>query len=153
MESPAGKDSMRTSDANRPIEQGQRAALGFTLLEVIVVLSIMGLVAAVVAPAAVRSIDSWRRQADADALGEQVRSLPGRARGSGTTITIDNASLSSEEPPLRMAPGWSLSVPEPWKVHANGVCDGGLLVARNGSGQERAWQVHGPFCDPQPIGG
>ena len=144
---------MRISAANRPTERARAGARGFTLLEVIVVLAIMGMVAAVVAPAAVRGIDSWRRQADMDALGEQVRALPGRARASGKAITIDDDALAAEEPPLRMAPGWTLSVPEPWQVHANGVCDGGLLVARNTAGQERRWQVQGPFCNPQPVGG
>ena len=144
---------MPTSAANPPSEQQGYTARGFTLLEVIVVLAIMGMVAAVVAPAAVRGIDSWRRQADMDALGEQVRALPGRARASGKAITIDDDALAAEEPPLRMAPGWTLSVPEPWQVHANGVCDGGPLVARDPAGNERAWQVQGPFCDPRPGGG
>ena len=139
---------MPTSAANPPSEQQ-----GYTLLEIVVVLAIMGLVAAMVAPAAVRSIDSWRRQADTDALAEQVRSLPGRARARGRAIVIDDEALAGEDPPLRGEPGWVLSVPTPWRVHANGVCDGGPLVARDPAGNERAWQVQGPFCDPRPAGG
>ena len=53
---------------------------GFTLLEMIVVLAILGLVTALVAPAALRGIDSWRRQAELDSLLDQIRALPGNAR-------------------------------------------------------------------------
>ena len=50
---------------------------GFTLLEMIVVLAILGLATALVAPSAIRGIDSWRRQSELDSLLDQIRALPG----------------------------------------------------------------------------
>ena len=95
---------------------------GFTLLEMIVVLAILGLATALVAPSAIRGIDSWRRQSELDSLLDQIRALPGDARASGKAIT-------------------------PWKVNANGVCEGGVVEIGNDHGK-RSVVVTPPFCDP-----
>lgn len=120
---------------------------GFTLLEMIVVLAILGLATALVAPAAVRGIDSWRRQAAMDALLDQIRALPGQARGSGRRIVVSAESLAAADPPLRIAPDWELRVPAPWTVGANGVCQAGQLEVTNAYGSRRV-AVAAPFCDP-----
>ena len=120
---------------------------GFTLLEMIVVLAILGLATALVAPAALRGIDSWRRQSELDSLLDQIRALPGDARASGKPIALSDEALKAEDAPLRIAAGWTLSVPRPWKVNANGVCQGGLVVIGNDYGR-RTVKVGSPFCDP-----
>jgi prepilin-type N-terminal cleavage/methylation domain-containing protein len=120
---------------------------GFTLLEMIVVLAILGLAAALVGPSMVRSIDTWRRQAAMDVLLDQQRALPGNARGSGKQITVSDATLASATPPLRIDADWTLHAPEPWSVGANGVCQGGEVIIRNAYG-ERSIRVAAPFCDP-----
>ena len=76
---------------------------GFTLLEMIVVLAILGLATALVGPSAVRGIDSWRRQAELDSLLDQIRAMPGNARASGRAIVISDASLKGKDAPLRVA--------------------------------------------------
>lgn len=120
---------------------------GFTLLEMIVVLAILGLAAALVGPLMVRSIDTWRRKAAMDILLDELRALPGNARGSGKPITISDAALASADPPLRVDADWTLHAPEPWSVGANGVCQGGKVIIGNAYG-ERTISVAGPFCDP-----
>ena len=122
-------------------------AAGFTLLEMIVVLAILGLATALVAPSAIRGIDSWRRQAELDSLRDQVRALPGNARASGRAIVLSDATLKGKDPPLRIAAEWTLSVPAPWKVSANGVCEGGDVVIANALGTSTV-VVSPPFCDP-----
>jgi general secretion pathway protein G len=123
---------------------------GFTLLEMIVVLAILGLASALVAPSAVRGIDSWRRQAQVDALLDQIRALPGNARAQGRPIAIDAAALSGDAPPLRVEGEWTLTVPEAWSVNANGICDGGQVVIGNAIGT-RTIGVAAPFCDPELL--
>ena len=120
---------------------------GFTLLEMIVVLAILGLATALVAPAALRGIDSWRRQAELDSLLDQIRAMPGNARARGKPIAISDDALKAEPPPLHVGAEWTLSVPVPWKVHANGVCEGGEIVIGNRFGA-RTIKVASPFCDP-----
>lgn len=120
---------------------------GFTLLEMIVVLAILGLAAALVGPSMIRSIDTWRRSAAMDLLLDQLRALPGDARSSGKPIVISDATLASATPPLRIDSDWTLSVPEPWSVGANGVCHGGEIIVANAFG-ERLVRTTAPFCDP-----
>ena len=123
---------------------------GFTLLEMIVVLAILGLATAMVAPSAIRGIDSWRRQAAMDGLLDQIRALPGDARASGRAISISGAALASDSPPLRIEGEWTLAVPVAWKVNANGVCEDGRVEVGNEHGT-RIVAVKAPFCDPQVL--
>jgi len=132
----------RRTDGPAPMRQP-----GFTLLEMIVVLAILGLATALVAPAALRGIDSWRRQSELDALFDQIRALPGNARASGKPILFNDDALKGKDAPLRIASGWTLGVPKPWKVNANGVCQGGQISIGNRYGS-RTIVVAPPFCDP-----
>lgn len=120
--------------------------MGFTLLEMIVVLAILGMATALVAPATLRSIDSWRRQAAMDVLLDQIRALPGSARARGEPIVVSDASLKSAAPPLRIADGWTLRAEPAWRIAGNGVCEDGQVVVAGVSG-ERVIRVEAPFCD------
>lgn len=120
---------------------------GFTLLEMLVVLAILGLATAMVAPAAIRGIDSWRRQAQLDSLLDQLRALPGDARARGMPIEVSKDALEGDDPPLRVEGGWTLGVPAPWTVSANGICEGGEVTIGSDVGS-RTVAVAAPFCDP-----
>lgn len=121
---------------------------GFTLLELMVVLSILGIVTALAAPSLLRTIDAWQRQSLVDALFDQLRALPGKARARGMDIRIDAESLAGASPPVPVAPGWTLTPDAPWRVRANGLCEGGTLQLGDGS---RSWTitVTAPFCEPR----
>jgi prepilin-type N-terminal cleavage/methylation domain-containing protein len=120
---------------------------GFTLLEMIVVLAILGLATALVAPAALRGIDSWRRQSELDSLLDQIRALPGNARARGKPIMLNDEVLKAKDAPLRIAGDWTLGVPVPWAISANGVCEGGEVTIGNNYGK-RTIAIAAPFCDP-----
>lgn len=113
----------------------------------IVVLAILGLATAMVAPSMLRGIDSWRRQGVLDLLLDQIRALPGTARARGMPIEISEKSLASDSPPLSVPAEWTLRVPAAWHVNGNGVCQGGEVRLVNALGT-RAIRVAGPFCDP-----
>jgi len=113
----------------------------------IVVLAILGLATALVAPSMLRGIDSWRRQAVLDGVLDQIRAMPGGARGSGRAITIDEAALKGTRPPLQVPDEWTLGAPVAWKVNATGVCEGGEITLGNARGM-RTIRVAAPFCDP-----
>jgi len=139
---PAADGSARSLPVKQPMRHG------FTLLEMVVVLSILGLVTALAAPSLLRTIAAWERQAQVDAVFDQVRGLPGRARGSGAPIAVDAGSLGGPGPPLTVREGWSLAVAAPWKVQANGVCEGGTLLLGDGA-RQWAIAVTAPFCEPR----
>lgn len=131
---------------SRPSGSAAKAA-GFTLLEMIVVLAILGLATAMVAPSALRSIDTWRRQTEQDKLLDQIRALPGNARATGRGVIISDETLAAAKPPLQIAADWTLRVPAPWRVNPNGVCEGGEVEIGNAYGT-RMIKVASPFCDP-----
>ncbi|MEO5630001.1 MAG: type II secretion system protein [Thermomonas sp.] len=130
----------------RPGGSAAKAA-GFTLLEMIVVLAILGLATAMVVPSALRGIDTWRRQTEQDALLDQIRALPGNARATGRPVVISDETLALPSPPLKIAADWTLRTSATWRVHANGVCDGGEVEIGNAYGT-RVIKVGSPFCDP-----
>lgn len=119
---------------------------GFTLLEMIVVLALLGLATAMVLPSTVRGLDSWKRQSAIDSLLDQVRALPGEARRTGRRIDISASSLQGERPPLRHESDWTLQTPRTWSVAANGVCEAGELIVGSAHGSRRII-VEAPFCD------
>lgn len=121
---------------------------GYTLLELLVVLAILGMVTALAVPPLLRTVEAWQRQADIDAVMEQVRGLPMRARSLGHAIVIDTDSLASGESPLRAPEGWTLEVPRPWRVNGNGACEAGELRLAS-QGREVPLVVHAPFCQPR----
>jgi len=144
-------DRLSVADGGRPARCAAQAAAhasGYTLLELLVVLSILGLVTALAAPPLIRTVSTWQRQSDIDSVMEQVRGLPMRARSGGRTMVIDDASLQGTESPLRAPDGWSLSATVPWVIHSNGVCEPGELMLRRDE-REVPIVVHAPFCQPR----
>ncbi|MDZ4348787.1 MAG: type II secretion system protein [Xanthomonadaceae bacterium] len=148
---PAGRRRATACDRQRggcAVRASSRVARGYTLLELLVVLSILGLVTALAAPPLIRTVSTWQRQSDIDLVMEQVRGLPMRARAGGRTLVVDDASLQGTESPLRAPDGWSLSATAPWVIHSNGVCEPGELMLRRDD-REVPIVVHAPFCQPR----
>ncbi len=126
---------------------GSHRCRGFTLLEMVVVLAIVGLATAIVAPATLRGIETWQRQGEMESLIDQVRGLPAAARTQGRDIVISGDTLATDTPVLRVAPGWTVSTDVPWTVRNNGVCDGGIIRLSKG-GRSATIEALAPFCDP-----
>ncbi|GAB6195023.1 pilus assembly FimT family protein [Lysobacter xanthus] len=120
---------------------------GFTLLELVVVLTIMGLAAAMAAPSLFRSIESWRARDAVEALRDQMHGLPAKARSSGRSIVLGE---TKDPPPFDVQPGWTVAIPRPWTVRANGYCEGGEVALSQGA---RTWTLRAsaPFCDVEAL--
>ena len=123
---------------------------GFTLLEMVVVLVILGLATAIAAPSVLHSIGTWQRRGEVESLLDQIRGLPARARAQGRDVLISSAALTAANPPLRADAGSTVTSEKPWRVRHNGVCDGGI-VALESAGRSTRIAVAAPFCDPQIL--
>ena len=120
---------------------------GFTLLEMVVVLSILGLATAIAAPATLRGIETWQRRGEIESVLDQVRGLPASARAQGRDVVISADTLAADPPVLHVGSDWTASTDAPWRVRHNGVCGGGIIRLEN-NGRTTTIEALAPFCDP-----
>lgn len=98
-------------------------ARGFTLLELLVVLVLLGVVTGLVAPLAANSLAAARERAAAAELRALIDGLPVRAFAAGTPQTYDAAALGRLLGDLPA--GWSVQLDAPLKYSLSGVASGG----------------------------
>ncbi|MBT1064899.1 prepilin-type N-terminal cleavage/methylation domain-containing protein [Bowmanella sp. Y26] len=116
-----------------------RNSPGFTMIELLVTLVLLGLIVAVVAP----GMDAWLMAREAAAQRAMVAGklmlLPLEANRSGQTIRINSATdLGLNDVALKFEPAI--------EVNSNGYCRGGAFTLTQG---QRAYhfEVLPPFCE------
>lgn len=124
---------------------------GFTLLELIVVLALLGLATALVAPAGMRMIDSWRRSTDVDAALNSLAALSVAAQRQGRSFMLEAGPV-----PLAdlegMPEGWMVVLDTPLHIQANGACADTQGELRATDGYVQRFDLHAPFCRTQRAG-
>ena len=137
---------------------------GYSLLEMVVVLGILGLATALVGPSMYRAILSWQEASDVDAVLAQLTSLPWQARREGRELKFEGP-FPPEAPPgaaassaaaaaagtLELPEGWRLDFTEPLVVRANGSCGDGRVELRT-TRQRLGLRIAAPFCSVSRIG-
>lgn len=119
-------------------------ARGFTLLEMVVVLAILGLASTIAAPSVYRMVRSWQNADQIDAVFRRVALLPTAAQQRGASLRI-----SSDEPetlaPIELPAGWSLKLDQPLLIRANGACRESAGTLDTGT-QDVSFRISAPFC-------
>ncbi|WP_268768319.1 prepilin-type N-terminal cleavage/methylation domain-containing protein [Stenotrophomonas sp. Leaf70] len=118
---------------------------GFTLLELVVVLALLALATALVAPSGFRMIASWRRAAEVDATLGAIAALGNEAAQEGRARTLD-AGPVGDGVLEGVAEGWQVTLDAPLRVQANGACDPSSGQARGPDGYVQPFEVSAPFC-------
>ena len=131
---------------------------GFTLLELMVVLVLLGLIVALTLPNLERLYDSVTRSTERDRILDQLAALGqdtalvGRDRvivgTTGAVADLDEteARRLGEVLALDMPEGWDLRVDEPLIIRANGVCLGAeVSLLHRGELLDRL-DLKPPFC-------
>lgn len=109
----------------------QPRAAGFTLVEMLAVLTLAALMSAVALPAMQRWFDSVSQRAQLSEIAVQFQKLAARAALLAQTVELSQASarakLSDGEPVLSLPEGWSVVSSKPVVFFYSGICDGGTV--------------------------
>ena len=135
------------SPAPRDRAERRRAQAGFTLLEMLVVMAIIGLAAATVVPALSRVVAAVRHDGEAQDIVDQLGQLAFRAYSSGTPIVLSEETQKSKTPAVvEMPSGWVLAIAQPIHFNAMGLCDGGSVAIIAPSGDVTSLRLAAPDC-------
>lgn len=128
----------------------QSRVRGFTLVELLVVLAVMGLALSMVAPSLERTVASVDRAARRDGLVADLAGLSYRAYALGQPFELSNESLSQVladgNPVLGVPWGWRVEVERPIRFSFNGWCSGGAVKLVSLDGNVEQVQLVAPDC-------
>jgi prepilin-type N-terminal cleavage/methylation domain-containing protein len=123
---------------------------GFTLIEMLVVMALMGLLAAMVAPNLQKLTGSVEYSTQHDALVADIAGLPYRAFANGRGIALSNdhfATLFGDGNPILAVPdGWHVVVKDTIQYTFNGFCSGGMVQITDPSGAVEHLFLEPPAC-------
>lgn len=120
------------------------SARGFTLLELLVVLVLLGLITGLVAPLAANGLQAARERAVSAELAALMDGLPVRAFGAAAAQTYDAQALVQLLGDLPV--GWEIQVDPPLNYSASGVASGGDVSLLAPGRSPLRWRV-------QPVSG
>lgn len=133
------------SDSCRRASTAPARAAGFTLLEILIVLALMSMMAAMVAPRLQRTYDAIVRSGDRAEAIRQLERLPLIARDRSHAIEIPADDAQALPGYLDLPQGWSMRTMEPLRVEASGLCHP-ARVRVEGGGASEAWTLSAPDC-------
>ena len=121
------------------------AAPGFTLLELLIVLALVAMVAALAAPQLQQTYDAVARSGERAEVARQLARLPVIARSRGEAIVIEDADAAALHAYLDLPEGWAARVDGTLRVEASGVCHPAAVEVASG-GVVETCHLAAPAC-------
>ncbi|KAF0812337.1 hypothetical protein IGB42_03327 [Andreprevotia sp. IGB-42] len=129
-----------------------RIAAGFTLLELLVVLALLGLLMGLVAPNFVGQLERSGRRFALDQFQAQLSQLPRWARLSGEVMVLeklDAPKLNQGEEILSLPAGWHAAFTPPLRISPSQICSSSSIAVTDDHAQLAAsYKITAPACTP-----
>lgn len=121
---------------------------GFTLVEILVVLVVIGLIAGVAMPNMVKMLQSTERASQRATLLGEIAGLGYRAYLTGQPLTLGEAPAAGAklQPPFQIPKGWQLETPQPITYNFNGICSGGKIILVSPDERRETFHLEPPRC-------
>lgn len=128
-----------------------RRLSGFTLIEMVAVMTLVGLMAGVAVPAMQRWFDSISTRAQLSEVSVQFQRLAARAALLSQTVVLSKDSwrekMSDGEAALALPEGWSITSTAAVTFFQSGVCDGGTVDLLGPQQRHVQLQIARVSCD------
>ncbi|KTA77981.1 MULTISPECIES: prepilin-type N-terminal cleavage/methylation domain-containing protein [Aeromonas] len=112
---------------------------GFTLLELLVVLVLVGMIAGMVGPRFIDLAERLRHRNEWQTLQQRINGLP-------MEVQLTGRPMALQELPWMLPAGWQLKTERPVRYLSNGVCLGGQLQLLQGDEVKRRIVLTPPYC-------
>lgn len=121
-------------------------ANGFTLLELLIVLLVLGLVSGLVLPRLSNIYDGMVMMYEKEDILVQLNSLHFKVFQHGQVFDLISYPLPKDAPKLlELPPNWILKTETPIRFRSNGSCSGGHLTLLHGE-ENFSIKLEPPFC-------
>lgn len=119
----------------------KKPSRGFTLLELLVVITLIGLIAGIVAPRFINLGDKLSLKNQRLEVRQKVNGMPLLALRRGTALRID-----AKGAPLALPEGWRVTAITPVIYQSNGSCLGGEIEVWQGDHRQASIVLPAPLC-------